>query len=150
MKLRLIYIILLVGLVPLSAAGQREAHVIDWEFLSDVKFVDKYFKEYEAWYLVPEFSEKVSKLNQQQVIIKGYVIPLDVDGGEYALSAYPFSACFFCGGAGPETVMSLKFEEKPRRYKTDEIITFTGVLELNQTEFDNFSYVLRKAKALKK
>lgn len=148
MKIKLLYIILLLGLLPLSAAGQKEADIIDWEFLSDVKFVDRYFNEYEAWYLVPEFSDKIKKLNGKQVIIKGYVIPLDVDGGEYALSAYPFSACFFCGGAGPETVMNLKFDHKPKRYKTDDIVTFTGVLELNDTEFENFSYVLRHAKAL--
>jgi len=125
-----------------AQSGPKE---IDWKFLSKVEFEDRYFEEYEAWYLFPIFSNSIKKLDGQKVRIKGYVIPLDVEDNLYALSAYPFSACFFCGGAGPESVMSLKFPEKPRHYDTDDVATFEGTLHLNTTDLDNFNYVLQNA-----
>lgn len=133
----------------LELNAQNTAQIIDWKLLSKVDFKDHYFEDYEAWYLLPVFSDAVKKLDGQKIIIKGYVIPLDVEGGEYALSAYPFSACFFCGGAGPETVMSLKFTEKQKRLETDDFISFTGTLKLNATDFDSFNYILENAKPLK-
>jgi hypothetical protein len=121
-----------------------KASLIDWKVLSEIDFEDKYSKELEGWYISPIFSEKVKRYNNKQVIIKGYVIPLNLEGGQYALSAYPFSSCFFCGGSGPESVMTLKFKEKPRRYKTDDVVTFTGILELNDENPDDFCYVLNQ------
>lgn len=129
-----------------SSFAQNSPKEIDWKFLSKVDFVDKYFEEYEAWYLFPEFSEAIKKLDGKKVKIKGYVIPLDVEDNLYALSAYPFSSCFFCGGAGPESVMSLKFKGKPRHFDTDDVATFEGILHLNTTDLDNFNYVLQNAR----
>lgn len=132
--------------LSLPISNQKQAKLIDWKLLAKVEFVDQYFEDYEAWYLVPKFSDAVKKLNGEQVIIKGYVIPLDVDGGEYALSAYPFSACFFCGGAGPESVMSLHFKDKPGRFETDDYLNFVGKLKLNTKDFEDFTYILEDCK----
>lgn len=137
-------------LLSLSALGQSgSARLIDWKLLAKVEFHDKYYPEYEAWYLYPEFSERVKALDGKPVIIKGYVIPLDVDEGLYALSAYPFSACFFCGGAGPESVMKLNFKNKPPRYETDDVVNFTGTLKLNDSDVDDFNYILEDAREVK-
>lgn len=130
------------------SAQNKEARLINWEFLSQVNFKDHYFKELEAWYLVPQFSKEVQKADNKQVIIKGYVIPLDVADGKYALSANPFSSCFFCGGSGPESVMTLQFAERPPRYKTDDVVRFTGTLILNKDDPDQFTYILKNAREL--
>lgn len=141
--------ILFFSLSSTLAFGQTEnAKIIDWKLLAQVDFEDRYHEEYEAWYLYPKFSPKIEALDGKQVAIKGYVIPLDVEGGLFALSAYPFSACFFCGGAGPESVISLKFEEAPPRYDTDDVATFTGRLELNSTDVENFNYILHDSQEL--
>ncbi len=139
------FLIIFLSFFGNSFAQSGEAKIIDWKLLSKVDFVDKYYDEYEAWYLYPEFSSKIKKLDGEKVIIKGYIIPMDVEGGVYALSAYPFSSCFFCGGAGPESVMSLKFDGNRRKYKTDDVVTFTGTLELNATNVDDFNYILNNA-----
>jgi hypothetical protein len=133
-----------------SAQAQKTAQIIDWKVLAKVDFIDKYFPEFEAWYLIPKFQEEVKALDQKPIIIKGYIIPMDVEGGEYALSAYPFSACFFCGGAGPESVIKLELAEKTERFDTDDIITFSGTLELNDSDVDNFNYILKNCRPLKK
>lgn len=142
--------LLLVLITYASAQAQKSARIIDWKLLAKVEFVDQYFAEFEAWYLIPKFKPEVQALNNQDIIIKGYVIPMDVEGGEYALSAYPFSACFFCGGAGPESVIKLELKEKAERYETDDIMTFTGTLVLNDSDIDNFNYILKNCRALKK
>jgi hypothetical protein len=140
---------LLLAFTIAALSLKDQAVVIDWKLLAKVEFVDQYFEDFEAWYLVPKFSDEVKALNGKKVIIKGYVIPLDVDGGQYALSAYPFSACFFCGGAGPESVMSLHFAEKPERFETDDYLNFVGTLQLNSEDVEDFNYILKDCKVLK-
>ncbi len=134
--------------ISLNLEAQNQAKIIDWKLLAKVDFVDQYFQEYEAWYLVPDFSDEVKALDGKQVLIKGYIIPLDVEGGLYALSAYPFSACFFCGGAGPESVMSLKFKDKPKRFDTDDFLNFTGKLKLNSDNVEDFNYILENCEVV--
>lgn len=146
LSMRKLALILLFTVASIPSLMAQKSTEIDWKFLSKVDFVDKYFAEYEAWYLFPEFSEAIKKLDGKKVKIKGYVIPLDVEDNLYALSAYPFSSCFFCGGAGPESVMSLQFKGKPRHFDTDDVATFEGTLHLNTTDLDTFNYVLQNAR----
>jgi hypothetical protein len=48
------------------------------------------------------------------------------------VSANPFANCFFCGNAGPETVVELFPGERFRRFNTDEVVTFVGTLNINK------------------
>ncbi len=66
---------------------------------------------------------------------------------QYVLSAYPYSMCFFCGGAGPESVMGLKLK-KNRKFKTDEIHLFKGTLELNANDIYELNYILADAEVV--
>ncbi|MCH8555401.1 MAG: DUF3299 domain-containing protein [Schleiferiaceae bacterium] len=134
--------------LPLFANESVPKH-IDWNTLADVVFKEKYYAQTKEWYLFPNFSDNVKNLDGKYVRIKGYVIPLDVDNDIYALSAYPFAACFFCGGAGPESVISLKFAGKPKKYKTDQVVTFAGKLKLNDKDINEFNYILQETKEWK-
>ncbi len=73
-----------------------------------------------------------SQFEGEEVVIAGYLIPVDVEANTYALSKNPFSTCFFCGNAGPETVIELKFEEDPGRFATDKFLPIVGELSLNR------------------
>lgn len=73
-----------------------------------------------------------SQFEGQEIVIAGYLIPIDVEANTYALSKNPFSSCFFCGNAGPETVIELKFEKDPGRFATDKFLPIKGVLHLNR------------------
>ena len=78
--------------------------------------------------------------------ITGYMIPVDVDEDFYVLSRYPFANCFFCGGAGPESVIDLRFPDKSERaYQTDERLTFKGTLRLNSDDVYQMNYILEGA-----
>ncbi|MEL6589731.1 MAG: DUF3299 domain-containing protein, partial [Bacteroidota bacterium] len=109
-----------------------------------------YIQNYDAnvWYGTPTFGEGVQKLAGKEVIIKGYIIPMDTEGNQYVLSANPFNTCFFCGGAGQESVMELRLARKRYKFETDQVVTFIGTLRLNDAELE-LNYILENARPYK-
>lgn len=98
---------------------------------------------------VPVFSEDVQKLEGKEVTVKGYIIPVEGYKGhkEFIFSAYPYAMCFFCGGAGPETVMEVVAKE-PIQY-TAEAITLKGKLSLNADDINRLLYALSDVELVK-
>ena len=80
-----------------------------WKTLSKVDYKTRFdeLTQFEEEY--PIFSEEVKALNGTEITVEGWMIPLDELRGEnyFVLSSLPFANCFFCGGAGPETVMEI-------------------------------------------
>lgn len=126
---------------------QLDAQIkINWQDLADVEFKAKYFEEHDMQFLAPVFGERPKKFEGKEVVIKGYAIPLDEAGQIYALSLYPYSSCFFCGAAGPETVIELNLKPSAKkRYKMDEVTSFKGILQLNDDDVEHFNYILNDA-----
>ena len=94
---------------------------------------------------LPIFSDEVNALNGKEITIQGYILPLDLSEGNYLiLSAFPYASCFFCGNAGPETVMEV-YMKKPQLYAADEKVTFKGKLKLNQEDGMHLIYMLEEA-----
>lgn len=123
---------------------------LTWKTLEDVEFKDVYIEELDAYYWKPTFGSTVNNLESESVYITGYVIPVDLDEDFYVLSRYPFANCFFCGGAGPESVIDLRFDGKsPRVYQTDERLTFAGKFRLNADDIYQMNYILDGAKEFK-
>jgi len=119
---------------------------LTWQMLSDVEFTDVYLEELDAYYWMPEFGESVVASEGKAFYITGYMIPVDVDEDFYVLSRYPFANCFFCGGAGPESVIDLRFPDKSERaYQTDDRLTFKGTLRLNSDDVYQMNYILEGA-----
>jgi hypothetical protein len=79
--------------------------------------------------------------------VKGYLLPVDIEGEMVVLSEFPFSSCFFCGGAGPESVIELRFKKSKLKFKPDEFATIQGIFRLNTDEFA-LSYMLENAKRI--
>ena len=123
--------------------GNTNFSELTWKDLTDVEFKDVYIDELDAYYWKPIFGPTVKDLEGGSFFITGYVIPVDIDEDFYVLSRYPFANCFFCGGAGPETVIDLQFEgHSPREYATDERLTFAGKLKLNADDVYQRNYIL--------
>jgi hypothetical protein len=118
---------------------------VSWTNLMDISFKDIYLEGEDMYVYFPVFGQKQRDLDSKEVVISGYIIPIDVEQNQYVLSAYPFSACFFCGAAGPESVMAIYFGKGDRRYKTDERVTLIGTLRLNETDVDELVYILEDA-----
>ncbi len=128
--------------------GWQESHAQGlglWNTLADVKYGTRFDAELEYDVEYPIFSEKIKALNGKEIELRGYMIPLEELQGQnfFVISAFPYNMCFFCGGAGPESVMEVNtikeipYSEKP--------ITIKGILELNESDYNHMMYILNKA-----
>ena len=116
---------------------------LTWRTLEDVVFTDVYMESLESFYWKPTFGPDVEAASGKEVFITGYIIPVDLDEDFYVLSRYPYANCFFCGGAGPESVVDLRFDGGSTRvYQTDERLTFSGTLRLNADDIYQMNYIL--------
>lgn len=121
---------------------------LTWDILAMVDFEDTFNEELQDFIPYPTFHAPVQILEGQEVIVQGFVIPLEETGEEIfvVLSANPYISCFFCGGAGPETVMDIKLKpDIQRRFSTDEKIAFRGRLRLNSDDLYYLNYILEEA-----
>ena len=130
------------AVMKISEGGPQE---LSWLTLTDVTFKEMYVSEMDMYYWKPTFGLSVKALENKEVYITGYVIPVDYDENFYVISRYPYANCYFCGGGGPESVVDLRFAGKNRTYKTDERLTFKGRLKLNATDVYQMNYILEGA-----
>lgn len=136
-------IILLIFCLAQNVVSQGfEAKNITWSDLKDVRFKKRLNIDVGMFFLYPTFGPKVTALDGQEIMIKGYTIPIDTEG-TFVVSQYPMAMCFFCGKAGSESMMQLKFNRK-QRFKTDEIHSFKGKLRLNPDNVNELNYILEE------
>ena len=98
---------------------------LSWNTFERLNFEEVYEPTTASWVQVPVWTEELKQWDGKLVRITGYIIALDAVNSQYALSAFPFSSCFFCGAAGPESVLELDLKHQ-QEYLTDEVITFKG------------------------
>ncbi len=120
-----------------------------WSTLARVTFTKEYDELLGLKVDKPVFSKAVKDLDGKQVTLKGYVIPTEgyKSHKEFVFSAYPYSSCFFCGGAGPETVVEV-LAKAPVEYSADAI-TLSGKLRLNSSDPNALMYTLEEAAVVK-
>jgi len=136
---------------PFFAFGQPRdpIHKVSWQTLENIAFQRKFLKDFEAYVLFPQFTDALKNLVGKTVEVKGYVIPLEPRADWVALSAYPNASCFFCGAAGPASVMTIRFKDGKHKYRVDEFRTFRGKLKLNSDDIHEFYYILNEAVEVK-
>ena len=120
-------------------------NIINWELLKNVEFDEVWSEEFQAYYMIPKFSKSIKDMNNKEVQIRGFIIPVDIVQDYYVLSANPYSSCFFCGQAGPESVMEIQMVKKYEGLRMDQVITFKGKLKLNVDDIYQLNYILENA-----
>ncbi len=120
---------------------------VNWKFLSRVKFDEVFNEEMDAYIPYPVFHPTIKAYDGKKVQLSGYVIPIDETGDEkiLVLSAFPYANCFFCGNAGPETVMDVQTKKNYKAMKMDQAMTFRGKLKLNDKDLYYLNYILEEA-----
>lgn len=138
-------IIGILAITALAAARPADAQTGVWKTLAKITFKKQYDEMLGFKVDVPVFSEDIKAMDGKEVQIKGYIIPVEGYKGskEFVFSAFPYNMCFFCGGAGPETVMEV-YAKEPIKYTT-EAITIKGKLELNSSDVNRLIYALHNA-----
>ena len=90
--------------------------VVSWKLLAEVELVkqkDRY---------VPQFSQGVAALDQKEVKLQGFMMPLEMGDKQthFVLSALPVT-CAFCLPGGPEALVEVKTRQ-PVKYSFDSIV----------------------------
>ena len=145
MMLRLLFLFIL--LIP----GISNAQTDYWAVFSKTRFEVKYSEKAQEYLNFPVFPAEVKALEGKVISVEGYYLPVDVVGEAYViLSKYPYSQCFFCGGAGPETIAEVSFKTKPPKFTADQYIRVKGKLKLNLDDIDRTNFILQEAELIQK
>ncbi|WP_448520441.1 DUF3299 domain-containing protein [Rhodoflexus sp.] len=117
----------------------KEKSAALWNLLREVEYeeTDVFFEA--------RFSEELQALEGKEVTLKGFIIPLEEsrESTHFVLSYFPYASCFFCGVAGPESVIEVRTKE-PVPF-TDKPITIKGTLQLNQDDPERLFFALTSA-----
>jgi hypothetical protein len=136
------YFVLL--LLFFCVSGYSQADI--WKKLGKLTYKKQYDELMGFKVDVPVFAADIKAMSGKEVTVKGYIIPTNgyKSHTEFVFSAFPYNMCFFCGGAGPETVMEI-YASEPITYTTDPV-TIKGILQLNDKDINRLMYSLVKAK----
>lgn len=112
--------------------------VVSWKVLAQVELVkqkDRY---------VPQFSKDVAALDQKQVKVQGFIMPLQIGDKQshFVLTAMP-QTCAFCLPGGPESMVEVK-SKTPVKY-TFEPVVLTGKLSVLKDDPTGVFYRLTDA-----
>ena len=141
--------LLLFGLLFIGANALTAQDTNLWKTLSKITYEKKYDELLGFKVDVPVFADQIKDLEGKIVEVSGYIVPVEgyKSHTEFVFSAYPYNMCFFCGGAGPETVMEVTSTE-PVKYNTDRV-KLRGKLLLNSDDINRLMYVLVDAELVK-
>jgi hypothetical protein len=117
-----------------------------WKTLEGLEY-EKSRDEYGEIY-VPKFSDEIKALEGTVISLSGYIIPFEgmFKPDHLIISSLPIASCFFCGGAGPESVAEVYLDETVKY--TAKKVTVQGKLSLNDQNMDELMYILKDAKLI--
>jgi hypothetical protein len=119
-----------------GAPAQAQDENKIWETLFGVK--------YGNWrdQFQPRYPDKVKSLDGKRVRVRGFLIPMEEKPKHsfFLLSAFPMDACFYCGKAGPESVIEVTVKVPLKG--TDKPIVVAGTLRLNYDDPEHLFYVM--------
>ena len=120
---------------------------LSWTTLADVSWEEIMDEKTGITIIKGNFGEDLQAYDGKEVFVSGYIIPLDAMGFSYALSRTSYASCFFCGQAGPETVIDIKIKPRsiPPEKQNNTQLTFKGILRLKETNELGLNYILENA-----
>ncbi len=139
--------LLLFTTLSLSAMAQADG----WTLFARTKFEAKYNEKAAEYFLYPVFAPELKSLVGKEINLEGYYLPIDIEGDAYViLSKFPYSQCFFCGGAGPESIAEVTFKVKPGKFEMDQYLRVKGKLRLNEGNIEHGNFILEEASLVSK
>lgn len=138
-------------LLFIFVAEATKAQPEGWALFAKTKFEAKYNDKTAEYFLYPAFPPDLKGLVGKEVGLEGYYMPIEIEGNAYIiLSKYPYSQCFFCGAAGPETIAEIKFREKQGKFDLDQFLRVKGKLKLNEADIEHGNFILEDAVMVEK
>lgn len=128
----------------------QDEFVKSWFILASVEIDYKFSKEYDTYMYMPVMDHRATELEGRELTLKGYFMPVDMPDGEIVISENSYSSCFFCGGAGPESIVEVKLRSAHSQFKVDEVLIVRGRLKINATDPDHSIFILENAELMTK
>ena len=126
-----------------TATGVVFADTLNWKLLGQIKYIKKPSPDYPEGVMYPVVNTTLKAKNKKPIVMSGFIIP--IDNKNFALSKNVFASCFFCGQAGPETIMGIKFKNPNMKLKTDQYVTLSGIFRYNDSDVDDWIYHIENA-----
>jgi len=126
-----------------ATANTVFSDTLNWKLLGQIKFLKKPSKDYPEGVMFPVINPILKAKNSHTIYMTGFIVP--IDNKNYALSKNVFASCFFCGQAGPETIMGIKFKNPGTKLKTDQYVTLQGTFRYNDNDVDDWIYHIDNA-----
>ena len=138
---RLIILLTLIFLDTVTVLAQYSI----WPILSGVKYkkVSDPLLGYEVDY--PVSNDEIKSIEGRRVKVRGFIVPTNgyKSSREFVLSALPVKSCYFCGGAGPETVIEIRARQDIP--VTAERVELEGRFRLNSADLNRLMFQLEDA-----
>ena len=129
-------------LISFSAMSQSDG----WTLFAKTKFEAKYNDKAAEYFLYPVFVPELKNMVGKEISLEGYYLPIDIEADAYIiLSKFPYSQCFFCGGAGPESIAEVTFKVKQGKFEMDQYLRVKGRLKLNEGNIEHGNFILEDA-----
>lgn len=128
---------------PFIVKPALTTETLTWGILGKIKYVTKPHKDYPDGVMYPIVNPELKAMKGKEITISGFIIP--IDNVSYALSKNVFAQCFFCGQAGPETIMGIQFKDLKKRLKTDQYVTLVGNFRYNEDDIEDWIYHIDNA-----
>lgn len=138
---------LLPNLIPFKNSMMQSPDTLTWKLLGVIKYVNKPSKDYPDGVMFPIINSTLKAKSKKKIVMSGFIIP--IDNVSYALSKNVFASCFFCGQAGPETIMGIKFKGATPKLKTDQYVTIEGTFRYNDNDVNDWIYHIENAVIVK-
>lgn len=129
-----------------TAEFYQKKDMITWKQLGNITFLKKKDPTY-GEVMFPVINANLKSKQGKKIVAKGFIVP--IDNKTYALSKNVFAQCFFCGNAGPETIMGLKFKGPTPKLKTDQYVTIEGNFRFNDKDIEDWIYHIDNAVIVK-
>ena len=139
----LIVLIIVSSMITISAAQTKTD---SWALFAKTKFDPKYYEKIQEYLFYPTFSPDLKALEGKEITIEGYYVPFAPEDGKYIIiSKFPMSQCFFCGGAGPESIAEVNFAKPQSKFQVDDLLMVKGKLKLNTDDMDHVNFIILDA-----
>jgi len=139
---RLLLLLVALAFPAIAQELAERKDVVSWKLLAQVELVkmkDRY---------VPQFATGVSSLDQKQVKMQGFMMPLEMGDKQthFVLASMP-QTCAFCMPGGPESMVEVK-TRTPVKYTFDAVVV-SGKLTVLKDDPTGIFYRLTEAEPAK-
>lgn len=118
-----------------------------WNTLSFVKFTQGEMPGKEK---NNKMTSLISDMEDKEIQVRGYIIPLTGKKAQnhFMFSAFPYAMCYFCGNAGPETVMEVYMQIGKKVEFSEKPILLKGKFKWHSKDLTDVMFKLEEAEVI--